>query len=836
MEPAPSVSVGELPVTRTGSRVPGRGAGTPTRTEVATFCPLCVSRCGARATVTGGTFTLSRDPSHPTGKALCVKGKAAADISAHPDRLRHPLQRTNPKGAADPGWKRIGWDEALDTVAERLSNLARDHGPESVVFSSVSPSTSAIVDSVDWIQRLQRAFGSPNLVASMELCGWGRYLAPLYTFGAPVPGVFMPDLDQAGCILFWGYNPMVSRLAHATATRAALRRGAKLVVVDPRRAGLASKADSWLRVRPGTDAALALAITDVMIERGWYDSAFVRRWTSGPLLVRTDTRRMLRAAHVDAGSPGHYVAWDGAHGVPIVVDPALRGTDVDDYDRLALDGTFEVTTIDGPVTCRPAFDLLAEQCRGMSPGTAEQITGVPATEIEHAARILWEHRPLAFYTWSGLEQHSGTTQIIRAIDVLYALTGCLDVPGGNVAFTAVPSNPIAGAELLEAGQWSKAIGLDNRPLGPARFGFVTGEDFYTAALDGRPYRARGLVSFGSNLVMAHGDSARGRNALMSLDFQVHLDHFMNPTAELADIVLPVTGAFEAEGLKVGFEVSQKAQSRVQLRVPLIEPVGEARSDLRVIFDLAVRLGLADHFFDGDLEAAWAHQLEPSGVTLQELREEPAGVSLPLETRYRKHAAVGADGLPAGFDTPTGRIELYVEAFLDHGQPPLPTFTEPALSARSRPDLADEFPLVLTCAKSLYFCETQHRQVAALRRHSPDPEVVLHPETAAGRGIGERQWVEITTPKGSIRARAVLDPNLDPEVVVGEHGWAEPCEELDLPGYPAFGPGSANLNLVLGQTPSDPISGSSPLRAQVCEVAPLKSGTIGDVKTDMGSPS
>ena len=125
----------------------------------------------------------------------------------------------------------------------------------------MSPSTSAIVDCVDWIQRLQRAFGSPNFVASMELCGWGRYLASLYTYGASVPGLYMPDLDRAECILFWGYNPSVSRLAHATATREALRRGAKLIVVDPRRAGLASKADLWLRVRPGTDAALALAIT-----------------------------------------------------------------------------------------------------------------------------------------------------------------------------------------------------------------------------------------------------------------------------------------------------------------------------------------------------------------------------------------------------------------------------------------------------------------------------------------------------------------------------------------------------------------------------------------------
>jgi anaerobic selenocysteine-containing dehydrogenase len=613
----------------------------------------------------------------------------------------------------------------------------------------------------------------------------------------------------------------VSRLAHATATRAALRRGAKLIVVDPRRAGLATKADPWLRVRPGTDAALALAITDVMIERGWFDEAFVRRWTNGPLLVRGDTGRLLRAKDVTADADaGCYVGWDAVAGQPVAVDPAAPGAYVHDPDHLALTGAVEVATTDGAVTCRPAFDLLAEQCRALAPTATEAVTGVPAAEIERTAQVLWEHRPVAFYTWSGLEQHSGTTQIIRAINVLYALTGCFDAPGGNVLFTPVPTNPIAGAELLDPTRAAKAIGLGDRPLGPARFGFVTSEDFYTAALEGRPYRPRGLVSFGSNLLMAQGDSARGRDALRAIDFHVHLDLFMSPTAEQADIVLPVTGAFEAAGLKIGFEVSQEAQALVQLRAPLVPPVGEARPDIEVIFDLATRLGLGEHFFDGEVDAGWQHQLAPSGIKLQQLRDDPAGVRLPLETRHRKYAAAGEDGRATGFATPTGRVELYAERFLDIGQPPVPTFTEPALSPRARPDLADEFPLVLTCAKALQFCETQHRQVASLRRHVPDPLVELHPGTAAARGIVEGSWVEIRTPKGDVRARAEFNDTLDPNVVSGQHGWFEPCEELDLPGFPPFGPGSANLNLVLSQTPSDPISGSSPLRAQMCEVAPL----------------
>src|SRR5512144_1656650 len=105
--------------------------------QTATFCALCVSRCGATATVEDGRFTaLGPDPAHPTGRAVCVKGRAAPRIVEHPDRLLHPLRRTRPKGAPDPGWERISWDEALDTVASRLGRIAEESGPEAVVFGS----------------------------------------------------------------------------------------------------------------------------------------------------------------------------------------------------------------------------------------------------------------------------------------------------------------------------------------------------------------------------------------------------------------------------------------------------------------------------------------------------------------------------------------------------------------------------------------------------------------------------------------------------------------------------------------------------------------------------
>jgi anaerobic selenocysteine-containing dehydrogenase len=755
--------------------------------RVPTFCALCISRCGATAAVRNGVLvSLEPDPSHPTGQALCVKGKAAAELVYHRDRLRAPMRRTRPKTDPDPGWEPITWDEALDVTSSHLLRLAREHGPESVVFTAASPSTSALSDSVEWLQRLRRAFGSPNLSASMELCGWGRYFATSYTYGTAVPAVYLPDLDSAGCILFWGYNPTVARLSHATATVAALRRGARLVVVDPRRAGLAARADEWLRVRPGTDAALALSLTHVMIERGWFDRDFVNRWTNGRALVRLDDGRLLR----------------DARGEPVAGDDLF--------------GEVEVATSGAPIRCKTAFQVVADECRRFAPRTAAEICGVEAEQIERTARLLWESRPVAYYAWSGVEQQGDATQTARAIAQLHALTGSFDVRGGNVLFPSVPSNPIGGAELLAPAQRAKALGLARRPLGPSRWEFVTSDDLYTGALESRPYRVRGVVGFGANVLLSQADGRRGREALTKLDFYVHADLFMTPTAALADVVLPAASPFETEALALGFEVSEAARGLVQLRRPLVPPIGEARSDLQIIFALATRLGLGAHFFDGDIDAAWRYQLAPSGISLDRLRAEPAGIRVPLQTRYRKFAEE-TNGVARGFDTPSRLIELYSETLLGHGYPPVPVFQGATLGKEARPDLADRYPLILTSAKSSWFCGSQHHGLPSLRRRTLEPEVALHPDAAHARGIGEGDWVWIETTSARVRARAVLDAGLDPGVVFGQHGWWQAAPDLAAPAYDSLGPESANLNLLFRHEVSDPVSGSVPHRAYPCEV-------------------
>ena len=789
--------------------------------EIPCYCALCVSQCGSIAVVDGTRFvSLEPDPSHPTGQALCAKGRAAPEISYSPRRLMYPMKRTRPKGDADPGWTRISWDEALSTTAETLRNVAAAHGSECVVFSAASPSTSALSDTTDWIERLMNAFGSPNLLASVELCGWGRYFATTYTFGASVPGVFMPDIDNAGCILFWGYNPSVARLAHATATLRALKRGARLIAVDPRQAGLASKADAWLQVRPGTDGALALAIAHVMIERGWYDAAFVREWTNGPLLVRLDNGRLLREVDLDpAGSTERYVAWDAAGSRAVMYDAASGRYD-GDTSTFALSGAMTIDTNESSIECRPAFALVADACGACAPEFAEEICGVSREDIERAARMMWESRPLAYYAWSGVEQQSGATNIARAIAQLCVLTGSFDVPGGNVQFASVPGGDITGRELMSRTLMQRSLGFTQRPLGPARWGFATTDEVYRAILDRTPYEIRAMIGFGANLLMAHADSARGRDALAALDFYVHADVFMNPTAELADIVLPVAGAFEREALRMGFGISTEAQSLVQLRARVIEPPGEARSDTQIVFDLASRLGLGEHFWNGDLDAAYRHQLDPSGISLEELRAKPEGVRVPLTTRHRKYAEI-VDGRVRGFATPTRKVELYSEQLHAEGYDPLPRYAPPLVGHVARPDLARRFPLVLTTAKPSLFCESQHRGIPSLRRRSLDPSVELHPSAAASRDIAAGDWVSIETQMGSVRARARFNDSLAPDVVCGQHGWWESCDEIGAPGYDPFSSDGANLNLIIGNDAIDPVSGSVPHRAYVCEIRPVQ---------------
>jgi anaerobic selenocysteine-containing dehydrogenase len=447
----------------------------------------------------------------------------------------------------------------------------------------------------------------------------------------------------------------------------------------------------------------------------------------------------------------------------------------------------------------------------------EAITGVPAAQIVETARLLWERRPVAYFHWTGLEQHTNASQTVRALSLLYALTGCWDAPGGNVRPARPPLNDLGPLSLLTDRQRARAIGLDERPLGPARQGWVTGPDLYRAILHGTPYPVRGVIGFGANLLLSQPGGATARAALERLELLVYADLFLTPTAALADVVLPVSTAWEREGLRVGFGPTQAGESFAQLRRAAIAPIGEARSDTWIACELARRLGLGKELFDGDQDAGHRFALEPTGVTLEQLRAEPGGVRVPIEPQFKRYTAPGPDGRSTGFATPSRRVEIYSAQLGALGQSPLPDYVEPAGSPVSRPDLGARFPLRLTSAKVVQFCHSQHRNLGRLRRHSPDPLAEIHPDAAKARGIADDDWLVIETPHGTMRARAALNGSLDPEVVSAQFGWWQPCEPLGLPGYDAVGAGAANYNALIDPEAVDPISGTVALRSYLCEV-------------------
>lgn len=783
------------------------------------YCPMCVSWCGVLCHVDDGKLVaIKADPAHPNS-GCCDKGAYAPQLVYHPERVRHPLKRTGKKGE-DPRWERISWDEALDLTAQNLLRLKEKYGAESVVFNRPAMAGSPGSDYAMWLRRLSHAFGSPNFLGSTQICNWHKDSCSRYTYGMGIP---FPDFENTRLVLFWGFNPQTSWPNYAKAASWARKQGAKLIVIDPRKTQLAADADLWLQVRPGTDGALALSMISVLIEEGLYDREFVTQWTNGPFLVyRTPAGVDRLLTGEDLGEAGKYVAWDEQAHRPRSFDPRK-----DTFSSLgwspALEGRYPVRLKSGSeVLCTTAFQLLKDLALECSPERAKKITWVPAEIIRQAARMLGTGGPVCYYSYVGLEEHTNAVQTNRAVCTLYALTGNLDRKGGSVAFPSVPANEIFGKDLLSPEVEKRRLGSTEYPLGPpSSWGFAAycaTKESYQAILEGIPYPVKGLVSFGGNPLISNADCLKGKEALARLDFYVHADPFSNPGAELyADLLLPAATCWESPALKIGFRLAGPAATHVQFRPPVVQPLYESRSDMEIIFQLAVRLGVGDHFWDGDIEEAFEYQLKPSGLTLAQLRANPRGITVNIPVRYEKHVQKDQEGRLKGFGTPTHRVEIWSKTFADHGYDPLPVYREPAFSPTERPDLAERFPLILTMSKLGQFCHSQHRQIPGLRQQVPHPFVEIHPRTAEELGIRDGEWVEVESAHGKVRLLACYTPGLDPRVVCVQHGWWQSCSELGLPGYDAFSPEGANVSLLVGEEATDPISGSVPFRSNLCRV-------------------
>jgi anaerobic selenocysteine-containing dehydrogenase len=455
------------------------------------------------------------------------------------------------------------------------------------------------------------------------------------------------------------------------------------------------------------------------------------------------------------------------------------------------------------------FDQLAERVKDCSPEWAAPVTWVQAENIRAAARLYAETKPSMMEWGCAIEHTPNCIQTVRAVSLLPAITGNVDVPGGWVfgmhGLGRFPS-------LIE----NLSDEISARRLGADRFRMLSGEgadlpaahipSLLKAMLEGDPYRVKAFLVFGNNTLTTYGNTRQAYEALMKLELLVVADLFMTPTAELADFLLPAAAwpeLDEVAGLPtIAANVVLAQQKAVQ--------IGECWPDEEIFVALARRMGLnvgtesVRDVLDAQLGAGL-------GMTFDELKQK-GFVKVPF--RYEKYK----DG---GFRTPTGKIELYSTRLEAMGYDPLPYYEEPPESPVSTPEVTVEFPLVLTTgARIPFYFNSEHRQLRSLRKARPDPLCEIHPATAAPLGIADGAWVWIETRRGRIQQKARLTEDIDPRVVHVEHGWWFPEE----PG-PEHGVWRSNANVLTSNGPPyDPAMGTYQLRALLCRVAPAEDST------------
>jgi anaerobic selenocysteine-containing dehydrogenase len=449
------------------------------------------------------------------------------------------------------------------------------------------------------------------------------------------------------------------------------------------------------------------------------------------------------------------------------------------------------------------FDALAERVRLFTAEWAEPITWVGAEKIRAAARLFAQTRPAMMEWGCAIEHTPKCIQTVRAVSLLPALTGNIDVPGGWVfgmhglgRFPSLIENlsPEANAKRLGGGQF-KMLGGEGADLPAAHI-----PTLLQAMRDGTPYPVKAFLIFGNNTLTTYANASLVRESLMKLDYIVCADLFMTPTAELADIVLPAAAWPELDQLAglptVAANVVLAQQKAVQ--------IGECKSDEEMFVELARRMKLT--VCTEPVKDVLNAQLKAGGlnVTFDELKER-GFIKVPM--KYRKFE----DG---GFNTPTRKIELYATRLERLGYDPLPSYQEPPESPLATPAIAKDYPLVLTTGGRIsQFFNSEHRQIENLRKAHRYPIVEVHPETAARFGIAAGDWVWIETRRGRMRQKAKLTTGIDPRVIHAEHGWWYPEE----PG-PDYGVWTSNVNLLTdNQPPYDPAMGTYQLRALLCRI-------------------
>ena len=704
--------------------------------SIARTGPGCHSGCGVLLYVKDGRLIkVEGDPDFPFNQGrLCVRCLSLPQVVYSPYRLKYPMIREGERG--ENKWRRISWKEAYEIIAEKFNEIKEKYGPESVLFCE-----GTARDIAPWLHRLAFSYGSPNVTVWGPLHGAACYrpraAAQNIILGSTTVAdcaQFFPDrYDNPNwqvpkCIVIWGNNPIVSGPDgfHASWIIECMKRGSKLIVVDPRRTWLATRARIWLQIRPGTDAALALGMLNVIINEKLYDKEFVERWTYG-------------------------------------------------------------------------FDKLKERVQEYPPKKVAEITWIPEEKIIEAARMYATSKPAAIRWGVAVDQSKECIPTIHAIIALWSITGNLDVPGGNIiehVFFKLEPHP--------ARQSMKKI-PSPYPLSPD-----SGEHVLDQILTGKPYPIKASWIQSTNTFVTEANPKKVYEAFKRIEFNVVVDLFMTPTAvAFADIILPAVTYAERDGITL-FPPPLPYIGAIN---KAIEPIEDCKSDMEIILELGKKLNPEAWPWENVHE--WFDAiLEPLGITFEELREMGA-VYKPYEYKKYEKGMLRSDGTP-GFNTPTGKVELYSTVFEKLGLDPLPYYEEPPESPVSAPEIAKEYPLILTTGAKVYaFFHSEHRQIPLLRQLNPDPIVEIHPETAKKLGIKDGDWVYIENRYGKCKQKAKLTRAIHPRVIHAQHGWWFPEKPASEPSL--FGAWESNINLLIPSKWTGKSGYGYPFKNMLCRI-------------------
>ena len=705
---------------------------------IRTTCQGSHSECGVLVHVKDGKVTkVEGDHDHPWSRGfICVKGRAQPQYLYHPDRLKYPLRRSGNRG--DGKWERISWDEALDGIAEKITEIRESYGPESIAtWHGTGPRGASLTTRL-----LAPALGSPNVISTdNHICYAPSLVAEVCTVGQSITMEKGPDYLSAKCIFVCGGNPPASHPPRGVEIVEALGKNkAKLIVVDPRRTPLAARADLWLQIRPGTDAALILGMINTIINEELYDKDFVDKWCHG-------------------------------------------------------------------------FDKLKQRVKEYTLEKVAEITWIPVDKIREAIRLYATIKPAALHHRVAVEHNTNSIQTERALTMLTALTGNIDVKGGNLLQMRIDGF-IPGGSIYSDKQFKLNPEVEEKRIGSKQFPLIAGPEAIIVfvhsglvtdvLLTDKPYPIKALYCAGANPVVNVQNSKRMWEALKKLELHVFTDFFMTPTAELADYVLPAATWFERDECCEGMNC-------VSARQKVIEPLYECWDDMKIAIELVKRIPWAHRRIIpwDDVNEFNEWKVKGTGLTFNEFKKKGYIVAPPKYKKYEEK----------GFRTPTGKVELYSTTLEKHGYDPLPGFQEPPESPVSTPDLMDDYPLILiTGGRHIEYFHSEGRQIPQLRKRVPDPIIEIHPETAGKANIKDGDWVWLETPRGKgerVKLKTKLSPFIDPRVVSADHGWWFP--EKPAPEHGCF---DSNVNVVLSfDPPLEPIVGSVPTRGTLCRVYP-----------------